>query len=193
MSVRIQLDNPPEYYTNLDYISGNVILSSSQDETITAVIVKLEGESWTQLLRPPNSQDRGRNNRDRDQMVRENHKILYKIQQAFPKSGQSTTNSLDNAMLAVGTNYTLPPGQHVWPFRFRLPVNNACSSPEMQGVGGSYNFGGLKLSELPGQMAYKHVTKLLPPTLHGLPNEAISKMFSFRLGWYFHAYQYFLL
>lgn len=178
MSVRIQLNNQPEYYTNLDYISGNVILSCLSEETITAVTVKLEGESQTQLLRPLQPHEHGRT-RDRDQVCRENHKILYKIAQVFPKAGETTANSIDNAMLAVGMNYTLPPGQHIWPFRFRLPVNNGCASPQMQGVGASLGFQGLRLSELPGQMAYRHVTKPLPPTLTGSPNEAESKLFHF--------------
>lgn len=176
MSVRIQLDNQPEYYTNLDYISGNVVLYCPSEENVTAIMVKLEGESSTQLLKPlPNYDVSRSNSRDRDRMCRENHKILYKIAQVFPKSREGSVNSLDNAMLGTGMNYTLPPGQHVWPFRFRLPLNNGCASVEMQGVGASYSFGGLRLSELPGQAAYKHVTNTLPPTLAGFPNEAESK------------------
>lgn len=182
MSVRIQLDNPREYYTNLDWISGNVILSCQHEETVTAVTVKLEGESYSQLLKPlPNYEAYGdykRNARDRDRMCRENHKILYKLAQVFPKVGDST-NSLDNAMLGKGMNYTLPPGRHVWPFRFRLPVDNGCASMEMLGVGASYSFGGLRLSDLPGQMAYRHVTKTLPPSLTGFPSEAESKIPAF--------------
>lgn len=186
MSVRIQLDNPPEFYTNLDYISGNVILSCPSEETVTAITVKLEGESYTQLLKPlPNYEgysDYRNNSRDRDRMCRENHKILYKLTQVFPKRGDTSMNGLDNSLLAPGMNYTLPPGQHVWPFRFRLPANNGCASVAMQGVGASYSFGGLRLSELPGQMAYRHVTKTLPPTLTGFPNEAESKISSLQLA-----------
>lgn len=49
MPVRIQLDKPHAYFTNLDYITGRVILSTVFEETISAVIVKLEGESRTRL------------------------------------------------------------------------------------------------------------------------------------------------
>ena len=50
MSVRIQLDKPHAYFTNLDYITGRVILSTVFEETISAIVVKLEGESRTRLV-----------------------------------------------------------------------------------------------------------------------------------------------
>jgi hypothetical protein len=53
MSVRIQFDQPEQScYTNLDFVSGNVILILPQDATIAAVTVKLEGESKTRLAAP---------------------------------------------------------------------------------------------------------------------------------------------
>lgn len=50
MSVRLQLDdqNAP-YYTNLDFVSGIVLLNLSTDTSIAAINVKLEGESSTRL------------------------------------------------------------------------------------------------------------------------------------------------
>ena len=59
MSVRIQFDQPEQRcYTNLDFVSGNVILILPQDATISAVTVKLEGESTTRLGAPkfPNNE-----------------------------------------------------------------------------------------------------------------------------------------
>jgi hypothetical protein len=53
MSVRIHLDNPPTFYTNLDTISGTITLNLKNDENISAILVKLEGESRTALERPP--------------------------------------------------------------------------------------------------------------------------------------------
>lgn len=49
MSVRIQLDKPQGTFTNLDHISGVVILSIQGSETVSGITVKLEGES-TSLL-----------------------------------------------------------------------------------------------------------------------------------------------
>lgn len=59
MSVSIQFDQPGQRcYTNLDFVSGNVILILPQDATISAVTVKLEGESKTRLAVPkfPNNE-----------------------------------------------------------------------------------------------------------------------------------------
>ena len=50
MSVRVQLDKPHAHFTNLDFITGRVILSTLFEETISAIVVKLEGESRTRLM-----------------------------------------------------------------------------------------------------------------------------------------------
>ncbi|KAK0655513.1 hypothetical protein B0T16DRAFT_499445 [Cercophora newfieldiana] len=60
MSIRIALDNPAEFYTNLDVIRGHVVISLSRNEHIGAVIVKLEGESKTALGLPPDGYRVGR-------------------------------------------------------------------------------------------------------------------------------------
>ena len=49
MSVRVQLDKAHGAFTNLDEISGVVILSILGPETISAITVKLEGESRSSL------------------------------------------------------------------------------------------------------------------------------------------------
>ena len=49
MSVRIQLDKPHACFTNLDIITGKAIFSTVFEETISAIVVKLEGESRTRL------------------------------------------------------------------------------------------------------------------------------------------------
>lgn len=50
MSVTILLDKPHTCFTNLDFISGRVILQIPYNETIAAIVVKLEGESKTRLM-----------------------------------------------------------------------------------------------------------------------------------------------
>lgn len=166
MSVRVQMDNPHGFYTNLDYISGKVVLSLTSDETVSAIVVKLEGESKTVLMRPrgiagglandPRAQFYGRN--DRGGIAMETHKILYKINQVFP----STAPGMSNAA------YTLRPGQHEYPFQFKLPFNNGCSSyadPNMPMP--LFPFGGQAQ-----QLLFKHVKQPLPPSLSGFPGEA---------------------
>lgn len=59
MSVHIQLDQAESRcYTNLDFVSGTVVLILPQDATISAITVKLEGESRTRLAGPkfPNNE-----------------------------------------------------------------------------------------------------------------------------------------
>lgn len=86
MSVRIQFDDPHSFYTNLDFISGKIILSLTSDENVSAIMVKLEGESRTVLMRPSMQQNpQAYSRRDQRQgLAMENHKILYKVTQVFP-------------------------------------------------------------------------------------------------------------
>lgn len=55
MSVRIQLDKPHAHFTNLDQISGVVILQLRDAETISEITVKLEGESRSRLVGATNA------------------------------------------------------------------------------------------------------------------------------------------
>src|ERR1700754_4765772 len=73
MSVRIQFDQPEQRcYTNLDFVSGNVILILPQDATISAVTVKLEGESKSRLA-APKFPDNERSDKKRSEL--EVHKV----------------------------------------------------------------------------------------------------------------------
>lgn len=168
MSVRIQLDNPHAFYTNLDFISGRVILSLTSDENVSAIVVKLEGESRTVLMRPigpvPGQPLYQQRQQRRDGVAAENHKILYKVAQVFPSpapgSNQNPLSSL---------SYTLRAGQHEYPFRIKIPFNNGCSDPQQQQI--QMGFGGFGLSGLQ-QMQYRHVKRTLPPSITGFPGEA---------------------
>lgn len=50
--VRVQLDQHHTHFTNLDIITGKVILSLFSDEAISQIVVKLEGESMSRLAVP---------------------------------------------------------------------------------------------------------------------------------------------
>ncbi|CAN8105875.1 unnamed protein product [Discula destructiva] len=184
MSVRIVLTNPPEFYTNLDVISGKVILGINRPESIGAVIVKLEGESKTALglpdaglqdNYPPQPTVRRRTTvTDNSQIVHENHKVLYKVQQIFP----------DESVPAYSVPVLFHPGQHEWNFSFRVPFNNACGDPGamakiggLSGAGGFagpslFGMGGIRLMDGSKQLYYSHVTKTLPPSFTGFPRQA---------------------
>lgn len=52
MSVHVHVDRPHSLFnnfTNLDFITGRVVLDLPNNETITSILVKLEGESKTHL------------------------------------------------------------------------------------------------------------------------------------------------
>ncbi|KAF4630615.1 hypothetical protein G7Y89_g7522 [Cudoniella acicularis] len=164
MSVRIQFDNPHTFYTNLDFITGRIILSLTSDETVSAIIVKLEGESRSQLMRPVGPQYQPNRRDNRQAVAMENHKILYKVSQVFPSLNPQTSQTL-------GLAYTLRAGQHEYPFRLKIPFNNGCCNPQAQQMGPGSGFGGLGLGGLQ-QMQYRHVKKTLPPSLTGFPGEA---------------------
>lgn len=68
MAATIKLDKPHSHFTNLDHITGRVVLQLHSDTAISAIHVKLEGESRTRLLTP-------RNDRDKKKAEIEVHKV----------------------------------------------------------------------------------------------------------------------
>ncbi|KAI4216469.1 MAG: hypothetical protein LQ351_000958 [Letrouitia transgressa] len=165
MSVRIHLDKPQGCFTNLDYITGKAILSITGNETVTAINVKLEGDSKTRLLgtRPFGGIDErfpSRQRGDEAQVETEIHKLLYKAVQVFP------TPELQNVASQKGSSYTLPPGQHEYAFKFKIPFNNDCSNMTSTYV----TVAGLQM-QMPHNTD-RHIKKTLPPSLNGLPGQA---------------------
>lgn len=73
MIVQLQLD-PHGQYTNLDVVTGRVILQNPASTTISHITVKLEGESRTRLLAPP-AQNQNQNRRENPRPVLEVHKV----------------------------------------------------------------------------------------------------------------------
>lgn len=63
MSVKVLLDKPHSHFTNLDFISGRIILNLSNDEAISSITVKLEGESKTRLAGPKSLHNDGQGGR----------------------------------------------------------------------------------------------------------------------------------
>ncbi|KAI1270700.1 hypothetical protein F5Y18DRAFT_369248 [Xylariaceae sp. FL1019] len=159
MSIRISLDKPPEFYTNLDLLSGRVILNLTRPETVGNIIVKLEGESQTALVLPPPGQRDDYNTGN--EIVSENHKILYKVFQVYPDDGV--------ALL-------LQPGTHEFKFNFKLPLNNICHDVKAllsAGAGaGVMGRGGIRTMDPTKQMMLLHLKSTLPPSITGFPRQA---------------------
>ncbi|PHH53637.1 hypothetical protein CFIMG_008164RA00001 [Ceratocystis fimbriata CBS 114723] len=174
MSARIILDNPPEFYTNLDTISGRIQLILNRAELVGAVIAKLEGEAITSFGPASQQVDKyghyAESRRSSSGGIPiETHKILYKVQQAFPPNDPMTGTSPGSVMLNRG--------MHEFPFQFRLPFNNACSdSAAMASLGGLAGVGGfgsgLRVMDGSKQLFLRHVLKTLPPSLNGLSSAA---------------------
>ncbi|KAF5011414.1 hypothetical protein FDECE_2477 [Fusarium decemcellulare] len=183
MSIRIALDNQPEFYTNLDFIQGRIVLGLNRAEQVGSIVVKLEGESGT-ALQAPNAFDAdfgarppGGPQRPPGSIATENHKILYKLQQVFPDDYYASSSNPYGA-------YPLQAGEHEFPFKFKLPINNACSDPMAMskiggmanvggfGGGGIFGIGGVRVMDGSKQLYLRHVTRTLPPSLTGYPMEA---------------------
>ncbi|KAI1421117.1 hypothetical protein F5Y12DRAFT_787736 [Xylaria sp. FL1777] len=166
MSIRIALDKPPEFYTNLDFINGRIIIVLQRPETIGNIIVKLEGESRTALSVQP---ERREEYNVPGNSISENHKILYKVFQVYPDDGVALS---------------LQPGLHEFKFKFKVPLNNICHDARaissvmgIGGVGGVGNSGilgksGFRTMDGAKQLMLAHVKSTLPPSLTGFPQEA---------------------
>ena len=171
MSVRIALDNPPEFYTNLDFISGRVIVSLNRPEAISGIIVKLEGESNTSLavsLKPPPGSYS--TSKEVGEVLSESHKVLYKVQQVYPNPDAPCGSY-------AGPYYPLQPGTHQFSFKFKLTLNNICGRPEeMIKLGGITGVGGLgagvRVMDGSRQLMYAHIQGTLPPSFTGFPRKA---------------------
>lgn len=107
MAVYIHLNRRDSVFTNLDVVSGTIVLSLAREETLSAITVKLECESRTRLAAP-------RDHRGRYETELEVHKLLYKVETVFP------TPQLIGASSGKGSAYTLPPGQHEYPFQVKV-------------------------------------------------------------------------
>lgn len=73
ITVHLTLDRPLSHYTNLDIISGKVLLRVTSQSNVDSVIVKLEGEARSRLLTPPRV-----DTRERPRPVLEVHKVSYR-------------------------------------------------------------------------------------------------------------------
>ena len=164
MSVRIQFDKPNEWhFTNLDVVSGNVILTLPSDTTISAITVKLEAESRTRLAGPksPHSE-----RSDKKRIELEFHKLLYKVQTVFPapevrEKSPSTSQ------------FTVNAGTYQYPFTFKFPFNNNCTTNTS--FLRDLKLGSLSVQYAPG--TNRHVKRTLPPSLSGFPGEAEIKYY----------------
>ncbi|KAL2222309.1 hypothetical protein M432DRAFT_218375 [Thermoascus aurantiacus ATCC 26904] len=155
MTARIHLDRPHAHFTNLDFITGKVIVQLHSDTAISGIQVKLEGESRTRLAGPRYS-DRP----DKKKTELEVHKLLYKVATVFPTP----------EIFPPGSNavYTLAAGYYEYPFQFKFPFNNSCSNQNSMLT--NLNVAGFKVEV--ARDTDRHVKKTLPPSFSGFPGMA---------------------
>lgn len=73
MSATIHLDNSHTHFTNLDFLSGRVVINLPSEAAIGGIQVKLEGESRTRLSGPRNPHHE---QSDKKRTELEVHKVL---------------------------------------------------------------------------------------------------------------------
>ncbi|KAJ9652253.1 hypothetical protein H2198_008493 [Neophaeococcomyces mojaviensis] len=164
MSVRVQLDLPNgDTYTNLDFVSGRVLLTLPTEAAISAITVKLEGESKTRLDGPKSVHDQ-----DRRKTLLEVHKLLYKVETVFPLQEVRDAGGPS----AKSAQYTIPRGQYEYPFKFKIPFNSDCFN-------NTSLMKDLKVGQLSVQFGQEpqHRKGPLPPSLAGYPGEAEIKYY----------------
>ncbi|KAJ5681472.1 Arrestin-like N-terminal [Penicillium maclennaniae] len=163
MSATIVLDSRHTHYTNLDFLSGRVILHLPTEAAIGGIQVKLEGESRTRLSGPRNPHNVHSEKKITELEV---HKILYKVATVFPTAAVMQSGS-------PASSYTFAAGSYEYPFEFKFPFNNACNPSNSMLT--NLNFSGLKVEM--ARESNRHVKKTLPPSFGGFPGMADIKYF----------------
>ncbi|RKF58315.1 putative e set [Golovinomyces cichoracearum] len=159
MSVRIDIDNPRAVRTNYDNISGRILIFVKTDVKISTILVKLEGESRTQLARSSNGHV------SRGGLVIETHKILYQVQQVFP----------DRSPSSCSTSNILQAGKHEFIFSFKIPLQNECVDYQL--TSSEINVVESRMADAQQEIENMQVKRLLPPSLMGHPGFAEIRYF----------------
>ncbi|KNG90309.1 arrestin (or S-antigen), N-terminal domain protein [Aspergillus nomiae NRRL 13137] len=163
MSATLYIDSPHTHFTNLDFLTGKVVVKLTSETQISGIQVKLEGESRTRLSGPRHPHHE---QSDKKRTEIEVHKILYKILNLFPTPAVFNENT-------PNTVWTFAAGTYEYPFQFKFPFNNACSFQNSMLT--NLNISGLKVEV--ARDTHRHVKKTLPPSLSGFPQMADIKYY----------------
>lgn len=121
-------------FTNSDEISGVVKLVTTSPVSLASIQVKLEGVSTTELIIPDRRHLRvGESNRrreKREKVLRDVHKVLYDTLVVFPPENVR--------LVSKAKEFTLPPGNYEYPFRFIIPLASECS--KVSGISNKVSF-----------------------------------------------------
>ncbi|KAK9457267.1 hypothetical protein V1511DRAFT_493167 [Dipodascopsis uninucleata] len=120
----LEVDNVLNHsFTNLDDVGGRVIFRTDNEESISHITVKLEGCSVVNIASAdmPGIQTVGSSGRK----VIERHKFLYISKTLFPPENIQKNVSSSSSF----KGYTINPGEYVYPFSFKMPLNSKCEDP----------------------------------------------------------------
>lgn len=134
MSVTIHLDRPHSHFTNLDILSGRVVLHLTSEAAVSGIQVKLEGESRTRLVGPRHAYaDRS----DKKRAELEVHKVRFsKKKRGFASlmvTSPDESRLVDSVQSRVRLPYTGDPRPvrvlHIctWHVRVSVPVQGKLS------------------------------------------------------------------
>lgn len=125
MPVSIFLDVKRPHFTNLDLITGKVIVHLRSETDIAGIQVKLEGESRTRLQEDTDKRrttevelhkvrylEGGKGPKDGGSPVQ----LLYKVEDVFPTPGVFQRS-------AGPSSYTFAPGDYEFPFQFKVRIS----------------------------------------------------------------------
>ncbi|BAE64348.1 unnamed protein product [Aspergillus oryzae RIB40] len=163
MSATLYIDRPHTHFTNLDFLTGKVVVKLTSETQISGIQVKLEGESRTRLSGPRHPHHE---QSDKKRTEIEVHKILYKVLNLFPTPAVFNENT-------PNTVWTFAAGTYEYPFQFKFPFNNACSFQNSMLT--NLNISGLKVEV--ARDTHRHVKKTLPPSLSSFPQMADIKYY----------------
>lgn len=99
MNVNLFLDKPRNHFTNLDEVTGRVVLKTISAQSVSNVTVKLEAESRTRLI----SQGRPGHN-DKPRPVLEVHKVSD-----VPSMRRTSEELMEGSCYTKSTQYGHPP------------------------------------------------------------------------------------
>lgn len=107
-------------FTNYDIVNGIVRLTTTSSISLSCIQVKLEGIATTQMVVPKMT----KNNERRDRLLQDVHRVLYDSVIVFPPENVRNVSS--------SKDFTLGPGNHTYPFQFKIPLNSSCI--KMKGI-----------------------------------------------------------
>lgn len=161
-------------FTSGDKVRGNLVLHFDSPTTVTNIVVKLEGISFSRVPvdyygfkreTKYTSLQKYINNTSGQysQFDIESHKFLYQTQEVFPPT--KVHNVTESSPTSIG-QFTLPAGEHKFPFEFQIPYETFCEASKPRSW---HSFSRIVVDRRTGieliSDPHSHIQSKLPPSL----------------------------